>query len=289
MSSFLWESGSLWYFTANGPVPCFIPQNVQFLGQSTDDRHQTFTRTYFRIIISELRLEHFHKTNMGTLRYFDYISDSKVDMLLSQMPVATKTKVSAELGFNLTVLTGKIATERNTGLEDRVQRLSAVEKYLLENEEIGTLYQPKSYFVGKGYAIFTAVKEDTSAVFYFMKAADTYLALGGSAGHLIGAKPDKSMAFGLSHAEHLLWNLAVLDRMNHLVDKTDEEISEFMGSGVASVEHPWSTIIHYSSHNRKTKSFKRPISFLARKLVHEVYLGNQVILGSPLFVEQVDV
>lgn len=226
---------------------------------------------------------------MKSLRFFDYISDSKVDMLLSQFSDTEKRKISAEYGFDLKVLSGKISTERTTGTEDRVQRLLAVEKYLTNSDAIGTIHQPKSYFSGSGYAIFTAVKEDSQAVFYFMRDGDTYLALGGSAGHLIGCKPDKTTAFGLSHADHLLWNLANWDRIRRIEGKTDKEISDFLGSGVASTSHPWSTVIYHGSHNRMNKTFKRPISFLARKLVHERYQGKQVLLGSPLLVEQCNV
>jgi hypothetical protein len=75
------------------------------------------------------------------MRYYQYISDSKVDMWLPQIPLQSKQKITSEIGFDTKVLAGKIKTERDS-LDDRVSRLTVVEKYLRETQRIGSLLEP---------------------------------------------------------------------------------------------------------------------------------------------------
>ena len=60
------------------------------------------------------------------MRFYQYISDSKVDMLLPQIPLKAKQKITAEIGFDIKILTAKLKTERDS-LDDRVSRLLVVE------------------------------------------------------------------------------------------------------------------------------------------------------------------
>lgn len=43
--------------------------------------------------------------------YYQYISDSNVDILLPQIPLKGKQKITAEVGFDIKILSGKIKTE----------------------------------------------------------------------------------------------------------------------------------------------------------------------------------
>jgi hypothetical protein len=54
------------------------------------------------------------------MRYYQYISDSKVDMLLPQIPLKAKQKITSEIGFDIKILSGKIKTERDS-LDDVAQ------------------------------------------------------------------------------------------------------------------------------------------------------------------------
>ena len=96
------------------------------------------------------------------MRYFLYISDSKVDMLLPQIPAATKKTVAAEIGFDVRLLKGKIATKRQH-LENRIHRLLALEKHILNTERLGSITQAASWIRGEGYALATRIKEDARA------------------------------------------------------------------------------------------------------------------------------
>ncbi|MDX8392917.1 MAG: SAVMC3_10250 family protein, partial [Mariprofundaceae bacterium] len=86
------------------------------------------------------------------MRYFLYISDAKVNMLLPQIPSAIKATISARLGFNVGVLSGELQTER-LSLDDRIHRLDAVEQHLLSTQTLGTCDKPDTWIRGEGSAI----------------------------------------------------------------------------------------------------------------------------------------
>ena len=82
------------------------------------------------------------------MRYYSYISDAKVDMLLPQVPDGIKQTVAAELGFDLKLVKGKMKAETKT-LEDRVARLAVVEKHLRKEEQLGSVLNPRKWIEGQ--------------------------------------------------------------------------------------------------------------------------------------------
>jgi hypothetical protein len=78
---------------------------------------------------------------MNALRFFTYISDAKVDMLLPQIPHQHKEKIAAEVGVELGFLNAKVSSETNT-LESRVSRLLVVERFLREHATPETVGSP---------------------------------------------------------------------------------------------------------------------------------------------------
>lgn len=222
------------------------------------------------------------------MRHFLYVSDSKVDMLLPQIPAAIKKTVSAEIGFDVKLLTGKIATARET-LEDRIHRLMAVEKYIRKTQAVGTIDDPKSWIAGNGNALVSEIKQDARTVFFFLRSLDVNVALGGSAGHIIGANPQKTTSLGYSFMPHLLKGLREIDRIPEIFNQSDEELEEYAGSGVCSPRsHPWSAAVYYACERRQNRTFDIPITFLARKIVSEAYMDKRVILATPLYVALAD-
>jgi len=49
--------------------------------------------------------------NPLSLKYYVYASESKVTVLISQLPPEERTSIVAELGFDLKLLQGQIRTE----------------------------------------------------------------------------------------------------------------------------------------------------------------------------------
>lgn len=209
-------------------------------------------------------------------------------MLLPQIPAATKKTVAAEFGFDIKLLRDKIATSRES-LDNRVHRLLALEKHILATERIGSITQPAPWIRGEGFALATRIEEDQHAIFFFLRAGGSYLALGGSAGHLIGFDTHKSTEFGYSYAPRLLDTLRDIDRMRQEFQLSDDGVERFLCSGVGGGDSDcWTSMIYYSCHGRQQRSFKVPISFLARKLINGTYMSSNVTLATPLYIAQAE-
>ena len=78
------------------------------------------------------------------MRYYVYVSDAKVDMLLAQISDGTRKKIAQELSIDLKVLklSHKQEIERT---ENRFKRLEVVEKYINANEWCGPLDEGHPY------------------------------------------------------------------------------------------------------------------------------------------------
>jgi hypothetical protein len=78
------------------------------------------------------------------MKYFVFVSDAKVDMLLPQIPQKLKSKLTAEIGVNIGVLTAGLKSERDVGEKpDRISRLNAVIKFLRKTEDVGSIDEPR--------------------------------------------------------------------------------------------------------------------------------------------------
>lgn len=128
------------------------------------------------------------------MKYYLYISDSKVDMLLPQIPRQAKQKIATELKIDIKIFGASRKTERTTE-EDRISRLQAVAEYISNNEDVGTPDQPAEYFSGTlpmrwgpfGLEEQGNSRADDSPIVYFSGSTEqTLVGLGGSAKHVIG-------------------------------------------------------------------------------------------------------
>lgn len=79
------------------------------------------------------------------MKYFVFVSNTKVDMLLPQIPQEVKSKLAAEVGVNVGILMAKLKSERDRGVKlDHISRLNAVTKYIRNTQDIGTIDEPKA-------------------------------------------------------------------------------------------------------------------------------------------------
>ena len=205
-------------------------------------------------------------------------------MLSEQLPPDEKIGFKAEVSPNVTN-TGESSADHLT-LSDRIARLLAVEKHVKADELVGTIDHPEQWIAGEGMAIASQIKENAESIFYFVRTPLTYLALGGSAAHLIGARPTRKSAFGLSYASWLLRNLAEIDRAPRLFFNRDADMASYAEIAVSG-DHPWGYMICNQCAYRRNGTFNLPIRFLARRILKDTVDGKQVVLASPLYVEQV--
>ena len=93
------------------------------------------------------------KLNQGlgfesSLKYYLYISQTKIDILHPQIPPNFLKKASADLKINLGIISSTIKASNIDTLLELPQKLAIVCQYLISTGEVGNTESPKSYIGG---------------------------------------------------------------------------------------------------------------------------------------------
>jgi hypothetical protein len=124
-----------------------------------------------------------------TMKYYLYISDAKVDMLLPQVPHETKKKIAIDFGMDIKIFRAGRKSEEETE-ENRVTRLEAVVTFIREFGNVGTVDDPDEY-IDDTQPVWWGPLENMA--YFSGKTEKTTFALAGSARHLLGAMPDQDV------------------------------------------------------------------------------------------------
>jgi hypothetical protein len=88
-------------------------------------------------------------THMQPLRYYVYISDTKLDMLFEQIEKGMLKRISAEIRVDLK-LASVTLREAETAGPSRIAKLRVVERYIDAHHHVGTVQKPgMEYFRGQ--------------------------------------------------------------------------------------------------------------------------------------------
>jgi len=248
------------------------------------------------------------------LKYFVYISDTKVDMLYGQIPRGLKRRIAAELKIDLHFFSTSIKS--NDAEETRYSKLKVVSEYLEKHAEIGSVDNPAQYFKGTiemnwGNVGGESVSE--CVVFFAGKTGKTILGLGGSPWHILGnARPTSPTEINSSGA-YLLYALS------RDIELRDPALSRWASETIAgaSEEHLKSRALGMVVSAWRSLTFnpraegiaiggkipqfpKQRLEFLAKRLLHGgvpeqkadgLYHPSPdrwVLLGTPIYVAQAD-
>jgi hypothetical protein len=224
-----------------------------------------------------------------SFRYYIYISDAKVDMLLPQLDPSFRRKRTVEWNLNLKMFGAKRGTETTLG-DNRINRLEAVVKYLEDYGDLGSVDRPAQFFRGSLPMRWGPVGEyhDDRELFYFAGSTDeTILGLVGSASHVIGVSSDRQGA-STGYAIGPLIEAFQGDRDggDFAHDRTAQMSSE---QGAIHAVHYTTTIFPGPEQN---------LEFIAKRLIRgKSFLPDEpdnprteksVLLGTPLYVAQMD-
>ncbi|MET7704898.1 SAVMC3_10250 family protein [Micromonospora sp. NPDC005413] len=227
-----------------------------------------------------------------SFRYYLYISDAKVDMLLSQIDPGYHRKRSAEFSVNLTFVGAKHTVESPAA--DQVARLERVTRYLDDHADVGDVDAPGQFFRGllpMQWGIVPTTNE-RALVYFGGRTEDTIIGLGGSPFHVIGASPPDpaSHAFGGSSTMPAL--------LDGLVEGDDTDLDPgVLNDGITGADAADAQAL--ASVHRAGTRLRGPVQnveFLAKRLLSgpspypelDGRPGMTVLLGSPLYVALVD-
>ncbi|MGW4527072.1 DUF7019 family protein [Amycolatopsis sp. NPDC004378] len=204
------------------------------------------------------------------LRYLVYLSDSKIEMLLDQMPTTLRKEVASELKIDLKLLSVKLSRPATLASSaTRLSKLAVVERHLEATAPVGDLGSTNGYFrarVDLDWAVL-----DEGVVLFAGRSGDRLVFLGGSTANLVGGS---HLAQGLgSHAFIIQQKLAALAM------GVGHETTASIGSFASEVFE-------------QVHKVPQRAEFLARSMtagtVEQPSVYRSYVVGSPLFVELID-
>jgi hypothetical protein len=217
------------------------------------------------------------------MKYYIYISETKLDMLYNQIPVNLREKIASELKIDLKVISTTLSekpSEKNT-----LAKLKFVTDYIDKHEEVGTIENSASFFRGKMEMRWSPLYSRNQNAVLFAGENDithndkdkSVVVLGGSLKHIIGEKeiPSPENAPGTSSFSGLpsiyFW-LRDVDWQASQINFVDNEIALSVIVGAAwEVEGPTQTV-----------------EFLAKRLLEGEAFNRKVLIGSPIYVALAD-
>ncbi len=210
------------------------------------------------------------------MRYYVYISESKVDMLYSQIPEKLLETVAGKLTIDLKLIKTEFSEiPKEKKIHSKVQ---IIEKFLSTQNLIGNTKEPKEYF--KDTKEMRWGPYDSGLV-YFGSKSDVVIGLGGSEKHIIGGSGDSSPC---SHSA-----------TPYLVAALNEQLVRNHGgvtNNMQSIESE--TLCAIEIATTQMTGLKQNMTFLAKTLLTypsdnleyswSGRSGLPVILGTPIFV-----
>jgi hypothetical protein len=205
------------------------------------------------------------------LKYYIYISDTKVDMLFPQVPHQIQKTVATEYGIDLKVLKATRKSEAHIE-ENRITRLEAVVRHIREHGQVGPVDEPAQYISEADMPLHFAEIRDRY-IYFYGETAKTLIGLFGSAKHLLGATPNERLIGDSS----LL--LAALKGLKS-VENEEDWPEDMTGLGAALV----------AEYRPLIRTPPEKMEFLAKRLMSEPdpRRHRQVLLATPLYVAKVD-
>ncbi len=204
------------------------------------------------------------------LKYYVYVSKSKIDMLHPQIPKNFFKSIDKKVEINLSLF--KISFGEKNFDEPAYSRLTAVIEYLNSEGKIGTIAEPKEYFYGKLNMQWAEIYPNV--VFYGGILNDVALGLGGSMKHVLGFD-SIGVEPGISHTPWLV-ELLSSEIENIVAPKIPKLNDEEVERRILATTTSWATDL-------SKRAFER-FEFVAKTLKTATYYKNKVLIGTPIFV-----
>lgn len=255
---------------------------------------------------------------MNKLKYYVYVSESKVDMLHSQIPPSVRSKLEAEVKLNLQL--AEVSFSKKQFSDNLYTKLNLVIDYLDKQHIIGSIGGPLEYFRGTLHMGWAQIYP--SVLFFGGISNETTIGLGGSMNNLLGYKWDMSnVPLGISNTPWLV-SLLYKEIKFHIpfdpvntkygrveygsVENTPKDIYD---ERVLIATSSWTyDIMSYSdlelkealANNRPYVSSNQPryqinkFEFVAKVLRYSNYdplkpnTPSKVLLGTPIYVSKID-
>ncbi len=228
--------------------------------------------------------------NAKDIKYYLYVSDTKLNMLFEQIYETTKKTQKTAIGGKVLGLSASAESTEEESF-DRDDKIKAVEEELMERKCVGTPEKPKDYFKGKmlmrwGMFDDCGTRPESEAPLVYFSGMDMRIplivGLGGSSKHVLGQEGATSTNSRSYTATIVRWLFSGLKTEQPAYmfpfDRSfeDQEMSGAMAAALHGLRPP-----------------TQELEFLAKTLFegklhgHEHMTGvpeSKVLLGTPLYV-----
>ena len=227
------------------------------------------------------------------MKFYIYISDSKVDMLLSQIPHEQKRKIATEFKFDLKVLSASRKSEVETE-DNRVARLETVIAFIHEYGNIGSVDDPNEYVEDELLMRWGSYEYPESPLIYFAgETEQTVVGLAGSKNHVIGNSMGESYSRSASNAPNILF---YLQKELGLASKKSEEQSYKRVQNLWEDQQSDAYLYSVYSASKGTWGPEQRLEFVAKRLLYGNYSklawyeerNPKILLATPLYVAMVE-
>lgn len=214
---------------------------------------------------------------MAMMKHYIYISDTKVDMLYSQIDKGLLKKIAVELSIDLKPLgTGLGAMIKpNQPEETLYSKLRLVVEYVEKHLNVGWIDAPETYFKGSlpmGWGLLRSVarhneqQQPPYAVYFGGFTERTIFGMVGSAHHMIGPRNDAPKS-------DILLYYTPNEMLKAIVMESEPPPSDS------------TRMISYANRGVMDQLMRpsEPLEFLAKTYVYEKG-SRSILLGSPIYV-----
>jgi hypothetical protein len=205
----------------------------------------------------------------NSLRFFVYVADLKVQMLLDQISEPVRRGIAAELKLDLKLISLTLSSptvDRSLGQRSRLAKLAVVEEHIKRHQAVGDLTSKRGYLMADAEMDWKP-SDDNETVLFCGYADKLLVVLGGSVSNLVG-RPSSLRQIG-SHPSTIL--AAVL--------RGDDSSGGDLGCDLEAAARAVCTV-------------PQPVRFLARIISRGPLASDtsqaEYLLATPLYVEAID-
>src|SRR6266480_8136240 len=176
------------------------------------------------------------------MKYYMYISDSKIDMLYPQIPKPILKRIASSLNIDLKLFGAELSVgiKNNQSDETRYAKVRIVSEYIEKNLDIGTVDAPSTYFRGTLPMKWGPPLENEDVVgsgdmvYFGGFTQHTILGLASSMGHVISSNKGSTFEMGISYLYALFRILAYEPQkpITIIPDVTDDYYNDMAFLGV---------------------------------------------------------
>ncbi len=215
------------------------------------------------------------------IKYFVYISDSKIEMLYEQIPWEGRKNLSYELGVDFGMIKARFSNVQNPVAQ--ATKIKMIEKYI--SRRTGTVGSSRSYFRGEMEMIwgpyYQSDEEFENFVYFGGEFLGTQVGLGGTKTNCLGISQNKGeqiTSFSLSS-----YLLSALARGKEF---PDPKRIHSKGYTLRDVQTPALKAVVLA--NKSLAYPKQRMKFLAKRFLLGSVDARPVLIGSPIYVALAD-